>query len=132
MDVVNRLRRQWDRFGAWVCIGIGALALLFGWIGMSGTAYPAEQLPYILSGGIAGVFFLGLGAMLWLSADLRDEWCKLDRIEARLAAGARLDDPGGIVRDGELRPDPGPADGKGAADSSGPARRVVSWVGQAQ
>ena len=132
MDVVNRLRRQWDRFGAWVCIGIGGLALLVGWIGMSGTAYPAEQLPYILSGGIAGVFFLGLGAMLWLSADLRDEWCKLDRIEAQLAAGAGADGSEGVVRDRELRSAPEPPDGKGAADVSGTARRVVSWAGQPQ
>ena len=27
------------------------------------------------------MFLLGVGAMLWLSADLRDEWRKLDRIE---------------------------------------------------
>jgi hypothetical protein len=31
-----------------------------------------------------GVFLLGLGGVLWLSADLRDEWRKLDRIERRL------------------------------------------------
>jgi hypothetical protein len=49
--------------------------------GVSGSAYPAEQVPYVISGGVGGVFLLGLGAMLWLSADLRDEWRKLDRIE---------------------------------------------------
>jgi hypothetical protein len=27
------------------------------------------------------MFLLGTAAMLWLSADLRDEWRKLDRIE---------------------------------------------------
>jgi hypothetical protein len=32
------------------------------------------------------MFLLGLGAMLWLSADLRDEWRKLDRIERRLGS----------------------------------------------
>jgi len=47
---------------------------------------PAEQLPYIISAGIGGMFLLGLGAMLWLSADLRDEWRKLDRIERRLGS----------------------------------------------
>ena len=84
MDVAKWLRLQWDRVGAWVCIALGGIALLIGWIGISGTSYPAEQLPYILSGGIAGIFFLGLGAMLWLSADLRDEWNKLDHLEARM------------------------------------------------
>jgi len=43
--------------------------------------------PYIISGGIGGVFFLGLGATLWISADLRDEWRKLDRIEEALHDG---------------------------------------------
>ena len=30
------------------------------------------------------MFILGLGALCWLSADLRDEWTKLDRIEDAL------------------------------------------------
>jgi hypothetical protein len=75
------LRAQWDRVGAWVCIAAGGVALLVGWLGVSSTAYPAEQIPYILSGGILGVLLVGIGAMLWLSADLRDEWRKLDAIE---------------------------------------------------
>jgi hypothetical protein len=82
------LRRQWDRVGAWVAIGLGALTLLLGWIGVSHTAYPAEQLPYIVSGGLLGIFLLGVGATLWLSADLRDEWRKLDGIERALEAQA--------------------------------------------
>ena len=47
-------------------------------------ALTAQQIPYIISGGIGGLFLLGLGAMLWLSADLRDEWRKLDAIERQL------------------------------------------------
>jgi hypothetical protein len=73
---------EWDRVAAWTCIALGAIALLVGWIGASGTAYTAEQVPFLLSGGVGGVFLLGLGAMLWLSADLRDEWSKLDRLES--------------------------------------------------
>jgi hypothetical protein len=57
-------------------------------VGVSGTAYPADQLPYIISGGVGGIFLLGLGAMMWLSADLRDEWRKLDRIDENLARRA--------------------------------------------
>jgi hypothetical protein len=81
MNVVMWVRLQWDRVGAWVCIGGGVIVLFAGWIGISSKVYPGEELPYILSGGIGGVFLLGLGGMLWLSADLRDEWRKLDRIE---------------------------------------------------
>jgi hypothetical protein len=55
--------------------------LIVGWVGVSGTPYTAKQLPYLASNGLGGLFLLGAAAMLWLSADLRDEWRKLDRIE---------------------------------------------------
>ncbi len=84
MDPARWLRLQWDRALAWVLVAAGAIALIAGWVGVSSTAYSAEQLPYIISGGIGGIFLLGVGATLWLSADLRDEWRKLDRIEEAL------------------------------------------------
>ncbi|MPY86224.1 MAG: hypothetical protein GEV00_24055, partial [Actinophytocola sp.] len=34
-----------------------------------------------MSGGIGGLFILWLGTTLWLSADLRDEWRKLDALD---------------------------------------------------
>ena len=88
MDLKTLFRLQWDRAAAWAFVGIGALVLILGWVRISGSALPAEQLPYIISAGIGGMFLLGVGAMLWLSADLRDEWRKLDRIERRLGADA--------------------------------------------
>ncbi len=95
MDIAKLLRSQWDRSGAIACTLIGGMFLLLGWIGVSGTSYLAKQLPYIISGGIGGVFFLGLGATLWISADLRDEWRKLDRIEEALLDGTlRWSGPG--------------------------------------
>jgi hypothetical protein len=110
MNVWTWLRLQWDRLAAGMCIAVGLLALLLGYIGVSGTVYPAEQLPYILSGGIFGVFALGLGAMLWLSADVRDEWRKLDVMEEKLDA---LD---GLLRrrDRPLRARRSPAPGDGS------------------
>lgn len=63
----------------------GGVVLLVGWFGLSGTAFPAEQLPYLMSGGIGGLFLLGVGAVLLLSADLRDEWRKLDGLERELS-----------------------------------------------
>lgn len=84
MDFGKWLRLQWDRAAAWACVAAGAVVLVVGWVGVSASAYPAEQLPYMISSGVGGVFLLGLGAMLWLSADLRDEWQKLDRIEVAI------------------------------------------------
>jgi hypothetical protein len=77
---------QWDRAGAWLAIAAGLGALIAGWIGTSGTGYAAEQIPYVISGGLIGLFLLGIGAMLWLSADLRDEWRKLDDLEQAVRA----------------------------------------------
>lgn len=81
MDFVTFISNQRDRVAAWVCIGLGVVALILGWVGVSSTPYPAEQIPYVVTGGLGGLFLLGLGAVLWLSADLRDEWRKLDLIE---------------------------------------------------
>ena len=81
MEFLSWVRDQWDRVGAVVLVVAGAVALLLGWLGISDALLPSEQLPYLLSGGLVGLFLLGLGTTMWLSADLRDEWRKLDRLE---------------------------------------------------
>ena len=87
MDIQKLLTTQWDRLLAVVCTIAGAVILIVGYAGISGTSDVASQMPYIISGGIGGVFLLGVGAALWISADLRDEWHKLDRIEDALRGG---------------------------------------------
>jgi hypothetical protein len=84
MDLKRWLRANWDRAAAWLCVVLGVVFLLLGWEGVSKAAYPAEQLPFILSGGIGGALMVAMGATLLISADLRDEWQKLDRIEKKL------------------------------------------------
>lgn len=84
MDILTILRTFADRIAAWTLIGLGVLALLLGYIGTRGTAYVAEQIPYIISGGMIGLFLLGLGAVLLLSSDLRDQWRALLDIRDRL------------------------------------------------
>ena len=100
MNLGTWLRLAWDRAAAVVLIAAGAVALVLGWVGVSGEAFPAKQLPYIISGSIAGVFVLGLGTLCWLSADMRDEWTKLDRIEDALnrLADTGLVDSGALPR----------------------------------
>jgi hypothetical protein len=93
MDKLNLVKKQWDRLAALSLTVVGAIMLISGWVGVSGTNVLSEQAPYIVSGGIGGVFLLGIGATLWISADLRDEWRKLDRIEKALGDGVlRWDD----------------------------------------
>jgi hypothetical protein len=84
-----------ERAGALVHVVVGLLALLFGRIGMSGAVLTYEQLPYILSGGLFGLSMIMVGTGLWLSADIRDEWRRIDRLEETLGdrgiAGADQD-----------------------------------------
>jgi hypothetical protein len=91
--ILTILRSEWDRAAALAALVAGVAAMVNGWVGVSGTAYAAEQMPYVVGGGLVGIFLLGVAAVLWLSADLRDEWRKLadlddrlGRIEARPAA----------------------------------------------
>jgi hypothetical protein len=84
MNLLRLIRSQWDRATAVVFVIGGLVALLVGWLAVSGTILTFEQMPYVLSGGILGLCLVALGATLWLSADIRDEWGKLDRLEEAL------------------------------------------------
>jgi hypothetical protein len=117
------IRTQWDRAGALALVIVGLLALLAGWIGMSGAVLTYEQLPYILSGGLFGLSLIMVGTGLWLSADIRDEWRRIDRLEDRLMEG-RLGEPGRDVR----LPDADEATPR----STGPAESVNAGSAQRQ
>jgi hypothetical protein len=85
MDLMTWLRAEWDRVLGFTLIGLGAILLVLGYLGVSDSPYVAEQLSYIASGGLGGLFLLGAGATLLILADLHDEWRKLDRVEALLS-----------------------------------------------
>jgi hypothetical protein len=87
MDSFRQLKGQWDRVAAVAFTVAGAVLMVLGWFGVAGQGLTADQMPYIASGGLGGIFLMGVGAALWLSADLRDEWMKLDRIEEVLEYG---------------------------------------------
>ncbi len=83
MDLVKLTRTQWDRAAAVVLVVAGLLALLVGWIGVSGANAVVKQLPYIISGGIGGIGGIALvavGSALWVASDMRDEWSELRRL----------------------------------------------------
>lgn len=74
---------QWDRSLAIALVIAGAVMLIVGWFGVTSQKLPAGQIPYVVSGAIGALFVLGVAATLWVSADLSDEWRKLDEL-ARL------------------------------------------------
>jgi hypothetical protein len=74
MEIVKYLRVQWDRAGAVLALVLGVIVVFIGYLGTAHTEYIAKQIPYVISGGIVGLMLLTVAAVLWISADLRDEW----------------------------------------------------------
>jgi hypothetical protein len=89
MKLVRWCLNQWDRTAA-VALGLASAgALLAGWVGVRRSVFAFEQIPYVISGGLAGLCLIVAAATMWVSADLRDEWRKLDRLEQVMtSAGA--------------------------------------------
>jgi hypothetical protein len=109
VNLTRWLRYQWDRALAAGLTLLGAVCLLFGYLGLSRNVYPAQQLPYILSGGLVGLFLLGIAGTLWLSADMQDEWRRLRDLEDAVRSGATIDlspaaVPDTVVLDGPAAP----------------------------
>jgi hypothetical protein len=84
MEMKTFLRANLDRVVAAGLVVVGLIALIKGWIGVSGTGLAAEQLPYLISGGLGGIAMIAVGCTVWVSADLQDEWRRLDALEERL------------------------------------------------
>jgi len=77
---MHGIKEQWDRALALLAAAVGALALVLGWVGVSGVSLVTQQIPYLISGAVVGLVAFGVASTLWISADLRDEWAKLDDI----------------------------------------------------
>ena len=93
MEIARWMRTQWDRLLAVVACIAGLILIGIGWAGVSRSTLVTEQIPYLASGGLFGIFALGVSATLWLSADLRDEWRKLDDIHRNLESDRLTRDP---------------------------------------
>src|SRR5947208_12007701 len=122
MEFVKWFQAQRDRVGGWGCVVVGGVMVLSGWLSISATSVVSHQLPYLASGGIGGLFFLGAGFGLLIRADLHDEWRKLDRLESALS-GTPLQDTQ------ELRTtkwSTGPAGGEIRLDDQKPSAAIGS------
>src|SRR5438067_5530389 len=65
----------------WVLIGLGALAILVGYFGISDRVLVAEQLPYLISGGIGGMALVIIGGVMLATQDVRRDADRLDDFE---------------------------------------------------
>ena len=75
---VGRASRPWV---GWVFIGLGALLVLLGYLGVSREAIVEKQIPYLVSGGIGGVLLCVVGAYFLGTEELRKDSGRLDRLE---------------------------------------------------
>jgi hypothetical protein len=70
-ELAQRLRDPRNAVGIALVVA-GAVALFVGYWGVSGTLDPGKQLPYIISGGIGGIFLLGAGVACFFSSELAE------------------------------------------------------------
>jgi outer membrane murein-binding lipoprotein Lpp len=104
-----------------VAIAAGAIALLLGWYGVSGTFDPGEQMSYVVSGGLGGLFLAGVGAALVSSSNVRQATRKIDDLQRGMdELLATVDELRSAVADATARAE--------AAARPAPARRTRKAV----
>lgn len=78
-----------ERWRSVVALAAGAgglIAIIACWIGVSGSLIVANQLSYIASGGLMGLFLLGIATLLFWAEQRDRELERLHRVETYLAA----------------------------------------------
>lgn len=100
----------------------GAIALLIGYFGVSDTLDPAKQLPYLVSGGVGGLFLLGVAAALLFSSDLGSTRAEIARLQDTVSElSDRIAD---LQASLEAAPEPAPPPAPSANGTAGRARRT--------
>ena len=119
---VKLVRVEWERSFGVALIVAGIITLIAGYSGVHKSQYLSVQMSYLTSGGIGGLFLLGLGAVLIVAAGLHDEWRKLDEIAGLLQGDAALAAGNEIVVDDDI-PRGRTSDGIGSVASARNAGR---------
>ena len=107
----GRIKDRWRETFGWVAIGLGALAAILGWVGVSGKDLAPLQLPYLASGGVFGLLLTIVGVGLLVAADVRRDRDRLARIEGDIVELQEL------VREA-LESSPGPSKARGGRRSA--------------
>jgi hypothetical protein len=94
------MKIPWDRFGAKLGVGfaLGGFVLVFlGWNGAASTDRVQSQFPYLISGGLAGLCLVVIGAALIITEAGREdrEHLRAEIEQLRAAIGAMGGTPNG-------------------------------------
>jgi hypothetical protein len=65
----------------WILVGVGALVILIGYLGVSRESIVAKQMPYLISGGVGGMLLVAIGAVFLATEDIRRDSGRLNRLE---------------------------------------------------
>jgi hypothetical protein len=119
---VNRSLRtfgRWNQIGGVACLGVGVVFITSCALGVRSAPEIVEDLSFLISGGLGGLFLLGLGITLVTDRHLEERREQLQRLERNIRAGIVVP-PGGLAPSVNLdcasvaqlpshRPDPSPA-----------------------
>jgi hypothetical protein len=108
----------------WILIGAGALLMLLGYFGVSRESLPAKQIPYLVSGGIGGMFLAVLGAYFLGTQELRKDSGRLDRLEEMVSELHHV-----LLRRPDAPDLTALASSRNGAAASAPARKVLAVEG---
>ena len=68
----------------WILLALGAIAIFLGWFGVSGQSLTAKQLPYLVSGGLAGLALIVVGAVFLATDNLHRHIARLEGVERKV------------------------------------------------
>ena len=102
MNNVN-LGRLGGQLGVGLCL-LGFLVIFFGWNGAASQDYLPAQLPYLISGGAAGLGIVVVGAALVIVQNHRADRARLEAVLERLAAANERQGGGAAVMNGHAAP----------------------------
>jgi hypothetical protein len=68
----------------WILLALGAIAIFLGWFGVSGQSLTAKQLPYLVSGGLAGLALIVVGAVFLATDNLHRQIARLEGVERKV------------------------------------------------
>jgi hypothetical protein len=81
----SNLGQLGGQLGVGLCV-LGFVVIFFGWNGAASTNYVPAQFPYLISGGLAGLAVVVVGAAMIVVQNQRTDRARLEAALSRLAA----------------------------------------------
>lgn len=101
--------KDWSKGTTYIAVGMlvmGFLLLVLGWNGAANLDYVQGQVPYVISGGLAGIGLIGAGLVMALIQESRRNTSmlaeKLDELTEIMAGAAAAGGPTAVPTDGSM------------------------------